>query len=115
MLEPVTLETGFNPPQAQIPVFMINAAAMGAAWGLMRGLSGSVIVASASHGVWNGFTYAFFGFGAKAGALGIMETAIYGPEVGLLGLALNAVFVAVLWRWWVHKDIKDSKDTKDAR
>lgn len=24
----------------------------------------------------------------------------YGPEVGTLGLALNVVFAALLWRWW---------------
>ena len=101
-LSAVTLETGFNPPLAQVPVFMVNAALLGAAWGLMRSLSGSVIVASVSHGVWNGIAYAFFGFGERAGALGIKETAIYGPEVGVLGLVLNAVFVAVLWRWWTR-------------
>jgi membrane protease YdiL (CAAX protease family) len=99
-LSAVTLETGFNPPLAQVPVFMVNAALLGAAWGLLRSLSGSVIVASVSHGVWNGFTYALFGFGAKAGALGIKETALYGPEVGILGLALNGVFVFALWRRW---------------
>jgi len=43
---------------------------MGAAWGLIRWISGSVIVASVSHGVWNGFTYALFGFGTRAGASG---------------------------------------------
>jgi hypothetical protein len=30
--------------------------------------------------------YPLFGFGEKAGALGIEQTHIYGPEVGLLGL-----------------------------
>jgi hypothetical protein len=44
--------------------------------------------------------YVFFGFGTRAGALGIQNTALYGPEVGVLGLALNLVFVAILWRWW---------------
>jgi membrane protease YdiL (CAAX protease family) len=97
-LSAVVLETGFNPPMAQVPTFMINAAVMGAAWGLMRWISGSVIVASVSHGVWNGFTYVLFGFGTRAGALGIKETWLYGPEVGLLGLALNAIFVIIVWR-----------------
>ena len=73
---------------------------IGAAWGLMRSISGSVIVTSVSHGVWNGFTYTFFGFGPEVGALGIKNTALFGPEVGVLGLALNTVFVLALWWWW---------------
>jgi membrane protease YdiL (CAAX protease family) len=93
----VTLETGFNPPAAQIPVYMINAAVMGVIWGLLRGLSGSLFVASVSHGLWNGGAYAFFGFGSRVGALGIQDTTIYAPEFGLLGRALNVVFAAALW------------------
>ncbi len=99
-LSAVTLETGFDLPSARIPLFMVNAAVMGAIWGLMRWISGSVIVASLSHGVWNGGAYVLFGFGTKVGALGIKDTAIFGPEAGVLGLALNVVFAAVLWRWW---------------
>jgi CAAX protease family protein len=93
----VVLDTGFNPPPAQVPVFMINAAVIGAIFGLLRWMSGSVIVASVSHGVWNGGAYALFGFGTKTGALGIKDTAIYGPEIGLLGLGLNVIFVVALW------------------
>jgi membrane protease YdiL (CAAX protease family) len=99
-LSAVALDTGFNPPVAQIPVFMVNAAVMGLVWGLLRWISGSVIVASLSHGVWNGFAYIFFGFGKKVGALGIVNSAIYGPEVGVLGLVINAAFAFALWRWW---------------
>lgn len=96
----VTLKTGFDLPGSQIPVYMVNAAVMGAIWGLLRLISGSVIVASVSHGVWNGGAYVFFGFGTKVGALGVKETAVYGPEVGVLGLLLNLVFAAALWLWW---------------
>src|SRR5215813_2709313 len=99
-LSAVTLDTGFNPPAAQVPVFMVNAAMMGGIWGLLRWKSGSVIVASVSHGVWNGGAYILFGFGTKVGALGIRETGIYGPEVGVLGLTLNIIFAAVLWYCW---------------
>jgi len=98
-LSAVTLNTGFNPPTQQVPVFMINAAVLGAIWGLLRMISGSVIVASVSHGFWNGGAYVFFGFGTKTGALGIEDTGIYGPEAGILGLALNLIFLAALW-WW---------------
>jgi len=99
-LSAVSLKTGFDLPAAEIPVFMINAAVMGAAWGLLRLISGSVIVASASHGLWNGLAYVLFGYGSKIGALGIKKGALFGPENGVLGLAVSAVFVAVLWRWW---------------
>jgi len=99
-LSAVTLPTGFDLPVEQIPVFMINAAILGAIWGFLRLLSGSVIVTSVSHGVWNGGAYVFFGYGTKIGALGIKGTAIYGPEVGFLGLALNLILGIALWRWW---------------
>ena len=99
-LSGVVLADEFRLPAAQIPVFMVNAAVMGAVWGLLRLISGSVVVASVSHGLWNGAAYVLFGVGSRKGALGIEETAIYGPEVGVLGLALNLVFAASLWRWW---------------
>jgi membrane protease YdiL (CAAX protease family) len=96
-LSAVTLNTGFNPPLADVPVFIVNAAVIGVIWGLLRWISGSVIVASVSHGVWNGGAYVLFGFGSKMGALGVKNTAIYGPEVGVLGLALNVTFAVALW------------------
>ena len=99
-LSAVSLDTGFDIPTAQIPVFMVNATVMGAIWGMLRLASGSVIVASVSHGVWNGITYPLFGFGPESGTLGIHPTSIFGPEVGVLGLVLNIVFAVVLWRWW---------------
>lgn len=98
-VSPVTLETGFDLPAAQIPVYLLNATVMGAAWGLLRWLSGSVIVASVSHGLWNGLAYVFFGFGTKVGALGIENTVVFGPEVGVLGLGLNAGFLVAFWLW----------------
>jgi membrane protease YdiL (CAAX protease family) len=93
----VTLNTGFNPPSAQVPVYLINAVVIGAIWGLMRWISGSVLVTSVSHGLWNGGAYVLFGFGSRTGALGIEHTAVFGPEVGLLGLVFNLVFAAMLW------------------
>jgi hypothetical protein len=104
----VTLSTGFDLPAAQIPVFMLNAAAMGLIWGLLRAISGSILVSSVSHGLWNGGAYAFFGYGTSVGALGMHDTAIYGPEVGLLGLGLNLLFAAALWRWLNRSSSKES-------
>lgn len=98
-LSAVTLSTGFDLPAAQLPVYMLNAAVMGLIWALLRSISGSLVVSSVSHGLWNGAAYVFFGYGTTVGALGIEETATYGPEVGFLGLALNLLFAAALWRW----------------
>src|SRR5262245_38010408 len=93
----VTLNTGFNPPLAQVPVYLINAAVIGVVWGFLRWISGSVVVTSVSHGLWNGGAYVLFGFGSKTGSLGVKDTAIFGPEVGALGLVLNVVFAVGLW------------------
>jgi len=98
-LSAVTLSKDFGLPRAQVPVYMLNAAVLGAIWGLLRLVSGSVIVASVSHGLWNGAAYVFFGFGTRIGALGVQETAIFGPESGVIGLALNLMFAAALLRW----------------
>jgi uncharacterized protein len=96
----VILDTDFRPATSQVPIFLINAAVMGMVWGMLRWMSGSIIVASCSHGLWNGIAYVFFGFGTKTGALGIRDTAIFGPEIGILGLISNAVFAFLFWQWW---------------
>lgn len=102
-VSPVVLDTGYNPPVAQVPVYLVNVFVIGTVWGLLRQISGSVLVASVSHGVWNGLTYPLFGFGKEPGALGIAETAIFGPEIGVLGLGMNVVFAVTLWRWWMAR------------
>ncbi len=96
----VSLETGFDLPARQIPVYLLNATLMGIAWGMLRLASGSIVVASLSHGVWNGLAYTLFGFGEKTGALGIQETWIWGPEVGVLGVLINLVIVVSFWRYF---------------
>lgn len=96
----VTLATDYRPASSQLPVFFINAAMIGIVWGMLRWMSGSIIVTSCSHGLWNGIAYAFFGFGTKTGALGVRNTALFGPEIGVLGLVSNAVFALLLWQWW---------------
>lgn len=101
----VSLDTGFDLPVSQIPVYLANVALIGAIWGMLRLLSGSAIVASVSHAVWNGVDYPLFGFGEKTGALGIDRTDIYGPEVGFLGLILNLLFAAVLWGWLKRRSV----------
>ena len=100
----VTLDPDFKPPTPQIPVYLCNAAVVGAVWGLLRAQSGSIIVTSLSHGLWNGMAYVLFGFGSHAGSLGIRNTAVFGPENGLLGLGLNLLFACLLWRLWQKRD-----------
>lgn len=92
----VTLDTGFDVPAGEVPIYLLNATLFGAVMGMLRLLSGSVIVPGVCHAVWNGFDYPLFGFGERVGALGIAETELYGPEVGLLGLMLNALFAGLL-------------------
>ena len=93
------LDAGYD-PFTELPLFIINASIIGFAWGLLRLISGSVIVPSVVHGIWNGAVYVLFNRGSEIGALGIQETAIFGPEAGLLGLALNVAYTIGLWLWY---------------
>jgi hypothetical protein len=77
-----TVETDWNKT-------LINMAAVGIS---------TIIVASVSHGVWNGMVYLLFGLGEGGGALGITDTILYGPERGVLGLVFNGAYVFFLWK-----------------
>ncbi len=99
----VTLDTGFDLPLKEVPIYLINGLILGLIWGIMRMVSGSILVPAVSHAVWNGIDYPLFGFGEKVGALGIAETHIYGPEVGLLGIVLGLVFLTLIWQKYVTK------------
>ena len=94
----ISLDTGFDLPLEEIPIYLINISFLALIWGVLRMISGSVVVPAVSHAVWNAVDYPLFGFGEKVGALGITETQIYGPEVGILGIALGAAFLALIWR-----------------
>ena len=83
-----------------MPLLIISASIIGVAWGLLRLIYGSVVVAAVTHGIWNGAAYVFFNNGAEKGALGIQDTSIFGPETGVLGLVLNLVFAIGLWLWY---------------
>ena len=96
----VSLDTGFDLPAREIPVYLINATLIGGVFGILRMKSGSVVVPSVCHAVWNGIDYPLYGFGEKVGAFGIEATHLYGPEVGVLGIVLNSMFAASLWFWW---------------
>lgn len=96
----VTLIAEYSLPARQIPIYLVNVTMIGLVWGLLRQVSGSLVVAAVSHGVWNGLTYTLFGFGTKAGALGVGNGGVWGPETGYLGLVSNVLFVLLIsWRY----------------
>jgi len=90
-LSAILLDTGFNPPVSQVPVLILNVGLLGYIWGGSRLLSGSIWAPAIYHSVWNALAYDLFGFGEKTGTLGIEETWLWGPEVGLIGLAANTL------------------------
>ena len=97
-------------PLVQVPIYILNVAVAGVIMGLLRLVSGSVVVPSVSHGVWNGVAYLFFGTGTQIGVLGIQEASIYRPEVGILGLGLNIAFATGLWLWSRRADSRAAAD-----
>lgn len=101
------IEDGLDLSPAQAPVYLLNAALMGAGWGLLRWISGSIVVASVSHALWNAIAYPLFGSGPIKGALGITNKFLFGAEVGVVGLILNLLFVLALWRWWSARSASD--------
>ena len=98
-LSAVLLPTGFDPPLRQVPVFLLNALLLGLNWGLLRQRSGSIVVSALSHAVWNAGAYTLFGFGTKTGLLGITDAGVWGPEVGVAGVAGNFAAFWLLTRW----------------
>ncbi len=94
----ISLDTGFDLPAREIPIYLINGTILGLIWGILRMVSGSVLVPAVSHAVWNGIDYPLFGYGEKVGALGITDTHWFGPEVGLTGIVLGLGFLTLIWR-----------------
>jgi membrane protease YdiL (CAAX protease family) len=94
----VTLTDEFKLPPAEMPIYLANVFLIGMNWGMIRLYTGSLIVVSVSHAVWNAVVYTMFGFGEHVGAMGISATHLFGPEVGLWGVAANVLFAAWLWR-----------------
>ena len=92
------LDSGYT--LAEVPLYIINASIIGIAWGLLRLISGSVVVPAVTHGIWNAAAYLLFNNGAEIGALGIQETSIFGPEAGVLALGLNLIYLVGLLLWY---------------
>ena len=92
--------TGYAPLSAEVPLLIISASIGGIAWGLLRLISGSLVVVAVTHGIWNAAGYELFNKGAELGALGIQNTSIFGPEAGVLGVILNLGYALGLWLWY---------------
>jgi len=88
---------------SMLPIYITGGIIGGVTFGLLRYISGSIIVSSFSHALWNTLVYILFGFGSSIGILGIKMTNIFSPESGLLGLAFGLVFMAILWFWTSKK------------
>jgi hypothetical protein len=91
------LNSSFN--LSMLPIYITGGIIGGLTFGLLRYISGSIIVSSFSHALWNTAVYSLFGFGSSIGILGIKATNIFSPESGLLGLACGLVFMVILWVW----------------
>ncbi len=92
------IEPDFAQPMAKVPQYVLGATVFGIAMGLLRLRSGSIVVPSFCHALWNATAYTLFGTGEKVGQLGIADTSIWDPERGYAGLVL-AILAAALW-WW---------------
>jgi hypothetical protein len=91
------LEMGEGFPRSAIPIYLVNVVLLGFNWGLMRLASGSVIVPALSHAVWNAIAYKFFGFGVECGELARPSFTVLDPERGVVGIALNTLFLIAVW------------------
>ncbi len=102
------MEPEFALPAAIVPLYLANILFIGLNWGMMRLASGSILVPSLSHGLWNALAYVFFGYGTRSGELGISSYAVIDPERGWLGLLLNIAAFTLLWRWWGRRSARRS-------
>jgi membrane protease YdiL (CAAX protease family) len=94
------LGAGYDRFSAELPLYIINASLIGVAWGLLRLISGSLVVVAVTHAIWNAAAYVFFNNGSEIGVLGIQNTSIFGPEAGVLGLSLTLLYALGLWLWY---------------
>jgi membrane protease YdiL (CAAX protease family) len=91
------LDKGFASNMGMIPLYLGGGVIAGMIFGLLRYRSGSIIVSSFSHALWNTTTYTLFGVGSGIGLLGIQMTSVFDMERGTLGMIFSIIFLAVLW------------------
>ncbi len=93
------IDPHFRLPASEIPIYLVNVTLLGLAWGILRLVSGSVLVPGTAHAIWNGLAYTLFGFGERGGVLSISNIPLFDPERGVLGVIVNTTIVFILWRW----------------
>jgi uncharacterized protein len=102
------IDPDFAQPLSKVPQYVVGSTVFGVAMGLLRLRSGSIIVPSLCHAMWNASVYTFFGAGAKTGQLGISDPTIWDPERGYAGLVLAMLGAVLLW-WWVRPSVASLK------
>jgi membrane protease YdiL (CAAX protease family) len=93
------IDPDFAQPLSKVPQYVVGSTVFGVAMGLLRLRSGSIIVPSFCHALWNASVYTFFGAGEKVGQLGISDSSIWDPERGYAGLVLTVLVAVLLWSW----------------
>ena len=92
------IEPDFAQPLDKVPQYVLGSTVFGIAMGLLRLRSGSILVPSFCHALWNASAYTFFGAGERVGQLGIKDPSWWDPERGYAGLLMAMAATAVLWR-----------------
>lgn len=105
------IDPDFAQPFNKVPQYVIGSTFFGVAMGLLRLRSGSIIVPSFCHALWNASVYTFFGAGEKMGQLGIADPSIWDPERGYAGLVLATLVAVLLW-WWVKPSVISSSTNR---
>jgi len=93
------IDPDFSQSGSKVPLYVLGSTAFGVAMGLLRFRSGSVVVPSACHALWNATVYTLFGAGEKTGQLGVADHRVFDPERGYAGLVLAILAAVVLWAW----------------
>jgi len=91
------LDPGFASNMGMIPLYLGGGVIAGMIFGLLRYQSGSIIVPSFSHALWNTTTYTLFGVGSGIGLLGIQMTNVFDMERGILGMVFSIILLSALW------------------
>jgi membrane protease YdiL (CAAX protease family) len=91
-------------PMTIVPIYLGNIFLIGLILGLLRQTSGSILVPSVAHGLWNALLYPLFGVGEITGMFTITSPQLFDPERGFLGLGLNLIVFVLLWRYSPRKN-----------
>jgi len=94
----ITSEFGHGFPVIGMILYLLNILLIGLVWAFLRYLSGSILITSVSHSLWNVLAYSFFGVGTEYGVLVKSSYLIFDPERGIGGVILNAAFLLFLFR-----------------